>query len=158
MAALGYKDFQSWIFEDNIIRLKSNGRKRSKEVMEYRLSEYKDLLYPWYSHDWENLRSSIKNEKGCYLANVKVPEDIVCPSGAKGDGFIIASPVGSYFSNKMGLYDVIGNVAEMTDEAGTAMGGSYSHVPEESTITSINHYNKSDPAVGLRLFMEVIEE
>ncbi len=58
----------------------------------------------------------------------------------------------------MGLYDVIGNVSEMIDEEGKAMGGSWDHVKEESTITSINNYQGADARVGFRVFMEVIEE
>ena len=58
----------------------------------------------------------------------------------------------------MGLSDVCGNVAEMIDQEGKAMGGSWNHEPEESTITSINEYEISDSSVGFRLFMEVIDE
>ena len=68
------------------------------------------------------------------------------------------SSVGVYFPNRMELYDVIGNVAEMIDEEGKAMGGSWNHSPEKSTIKSVNEYEGSDPSVGFRIFMEVIEE
>jgi hypothetical protein len=58
----------------------------------------------------------------------------------------------------MGLWDVVGNVAEMTNEKGKACGGSWNHTPEESTIRSINEYKGPDAAVGFRPFMEVIEQ
>ena len=64
----------------------------------------------------------------------------------------------TYFSNDMGFYDVIGNVAEMIDEPGKAMGGSWDHPARESTVQSVSYYEERDPRVGFRIFMEVIEE
>ena len=104
------------------------------------------------------MRQKITNEYGCHLANIKTSEDIVCPAGLKGDGFTLMSPVGTYFGNYMGFYDVIGNVAEMINEPGKAMGGSWNHTAEQSTITSVSEYENSDITVGFRLFMEVIQE
>ncbi len=158
MAALGYVNFQSWNFEDNIVRARPYGDEKPRLFEEYRIGDYENVDYPWYHSHWEKYRSKITNSHGCYLANVKTPEETVCPSGIKGDGYLITSPVGTYFTNDMGLYDVIGNVAEMVDEPGIAMGGSWNHPPKESTITSINKYENSDPSVGFRIFMEVIEE
>lgn len=68
------------------------------------------------------------------------------------------SPVGAYFPNNIGLYDVVGNVAEMTSEKGRACGGSWNQLPTESTIRSISDYNKPESTVGFRVFMEVIEK
>jgi formylglycine-generating enzyme required for sulfatase activity len=73
------------------------------------------------------------------------------------DGYFSMSPTAVYFPNGMGLYDVVGNVAEMTDEKGKACGGSWNHPPEESTIKSINVYKGPDAAIGFRILMEVIE-
>ena len=70
----------------------------------------------------------------------------------------MTSPVASYFANDMGLYDIVGNVAEMVQEKGKAAGGSWAHLPEASTITSVSHYQKADAKVGFRIFMEVIKE
>ncbi|MEM7297113.1 MAG: SUMF1/EgtB/PvdO family nonheme iron enzyme, partial [Bacteroidota bacterium] len=151
MAALGYKKFTSWNLEENTIELKTKEGNTS-----YSLAEYK-ITYPWGIHAW-SLRNSITNDKDCYLANVDVGEDIICGAGIKGDGFVLPSPVGTYFANGLGLYDVVGNVAEMVDEEGIAMGGSWNHPEEESTILSENSYEGSDISVGFRLFMEVIEE
>ncbi|HMI67578.1 MAG TPA: hypothetical protein VK517_16170 [Cyclobacteriaceae bacterium] len=73
------------------------------------------------------------------------------------DGFVMAGPVAQYFPNEMGFFDVVGNVAEMTDEKGKACGGSWNHVPQESTIVSINSYSGPDASIGFRIFMEVLE-
>jgi formylglycine-generating enzyme required for sulfatase activity len=74
------------------------------------------------------------------------------------DGWWLMAQVNSYFPNDVGLYDVVGNVAEMTNEKGKACGGSWNHSPEESTIKSINEYKGPDSAIGFRVFMEVIEK
>ncbi len=162
IAALGYKEFTSWNLEENTIKtwdvwIEGKGTKKSKKgLKEFKLSEYK-VDYPWWYPNID-LRDKIRNQFGCYLANVKTPEEVFCKAGIKGDGFTMLSPVGTYFANRMGLYDVVGNVAEMINEEGKAMGGSYNHPAEECTITSVNSYEDSEARVGFRLFMEVIEE
>ena len=57
----------------------------------------------------------------------------------------------------MGLFDVVGNVAEMIDVKGKACGGSWNDPPEKSTIHSVKSYRKPDPSIGFRVFMDVIE-
>lgn len=159
MAALGYVDFQSWVFEDNVVKARPYGNEKPRYFEEFRIGDYDSVSYPWYHNHWEHSRKSITNEHGCYLANVRVPEDQkTCMDGKFGDGFRITSPAATYFSNDMGLFDVIGNVAEMIDEPGIAMGGSWNHPPEESTITSAYAYDSHNMSVGFRIFMEVIEE
>ncbi len=158
MAALGYVPFQSWVFEENKVKAAPHKDVKVKDWEYFSLAEYDSIWYPWFAGDWSVYRKAIMNEKGCYLANIKTPGNEVCPSGIKGDGFALTAPVASYFSNDMGFYDVIGNVAEMVDEQGKAMGGSWDHPPHESTVTSVMQYDGPDPRVGFRIFMEVIEE
>lgn len=153
MAALGYSKFQAWTLTDNTVEAQTNlkGKYEMYDLREHTVS------YPWFSRAWE-LRNSITNRHNCYMANVKTTDERLCKAGIMGDGFTITSPNGTYFPNQLEVFDMIGNVAEMTDVDGIAMGGSWNHPPEESTITSINNYNGRDSAVGFRLFMEVIEE
>jgi hypothetical protein len=63
----------------------------------------------------------------------------------------------SYFPNDIGLYDVVGNVAEMINENGKACGGSWDDEPKESTIHSVKTYSRPDATIGFRVFMEVVE-
>lgn len=153
IAALGQQGCESWEFDENTVKakLENRGKEQVYDVKEHQIS------YPWFSHRWE-LRNSITNDKSCFLANVKTSDERVCPSGIKGDGYAYTSPVGTYFANRIGLYDVVGNVAEMTSQDGKAMGGSWNHTAEESTITSVVNYQSANDHVGFRLFMEVIEE
>ena len=157
IAALGYKDFQSWNYSENTIKA-DFPTDPGKNKWEQRSYDLKDITvsYPWYTHDF-TFRNAITNQHDCYLANI-LDSNCDCPANRKGDGFTMTSPVESYFSNGMGLFDVVGNVAEMVQEKGKAAGGSWAHLPEASTITSVSSYQDADAKVGFRVFMEVIKE
>ncbi|MFN0215281.1 MAG: SUMF1/EgtB/PvdO family nonheme iron enzyme [Saprospiraceae bacterium] len=74
------------------------------------------------------------------------------------DGGFFPVPAASYYPNKFGLYAVSGNVAEMIAEPGKAKGGSWQDDFFYGQITSVKKYDGPSPAVGFRVFMEVIEE
>ncbi|WP_020532258.1 formylglycine-generating enzyme family protein [Flexithrix dorotheae] len=120
------------------------------------------LDYPWWAFDpQKNFGGQAFNEKGCYLGNFKVEGPCGCPALINSkvcDGFSYSGPVGSYFSNKIGLYDVVGNIAEMIEDKGKACGGSWGHLPENSKISDVMTFEGVDERVGVRIFMEVIKE
>lgn len=164
VAAAGVKNPTSWNLEDQTAEVKITpmgeefGKNFEKKVVSLKDPE---ILYPWFR--FFNFRNTVINSKGCYLGNFKVPDNITCPGIKKGgimaaDGFLAMSVTQAYFPNEIGLYDVVGNVAEMTIEKGKACGGSWNHTPEQSTIKSVNTYAKPDAAIGFRIFMEVIEK
>jgi formylglycine-generating enzyme required for sulfatase activity len=160
IAALGYDKFQSWNLDENTVMVGVFNDSKSELSKELRPVEVKgnDIWYPWYKA--YNYRNKVLNSRGCALGNFKFPEPATGCGDRKiigVDGFVMMAPVQSYFPNDMGLYDVVGNVAEMTSEKGKACGGSWNHKPEESTIRSINEFSGADIAVGFRLFMEIIE-
>ena len=73
----------------------------------------------------------------------------------------IASPVPirSYLPNKHGIYNLNGNIAEMVQEPGIAVGGSYRNfykdiVPANKTLT----YDVPQDWLGFRCVCEIIEE
>ncbi len=61
--------------------------------------------YPWGN-------PYIRNAKGCMLANFKPGR-----GNYYDDGYAYTSPVGEYFPNDYGLYDMAGNVSEWTQDA-----------------------------------------
>lgn len=94
--------------------------------------------YPWGGY-------YVQNSKGCYLANFS-PQDEV-----NDDGGLFMVVADAYFPNDFGLYNTSGNVAEMTNEKGIAMGGSWqtqSH--EEITVESKSTYQGASPTLGFR--------
>ncbi|MGJ8660802.1 MAG: formylglycine-generating enzyme family protein [Bacteroidota bacterium] len=91
-------------------------------------------------------------EKNCYLANIKTSETTYFE-----DGGLHTVRVKSYFPNEKGLYCVLGNVAEMTDIKGSAIGGSWTNLFEECTFDKRQMYDGPDPRIGFRVLMEVIE-
>jgi formylglycine-generating enzyme required for sulfatase activity len=161
IAALGYPGFQSWNLDENTVPVVvpadtlSEIRKGPKKDISVR-----DIKYPWWNH--YNYRKKVLNAKNCYLGNfnssaVQNP----CPIGRilpGNDGWTKMARTSSYFPNDMGLYDVVGNVAEMVAEQGKACGGSWNDLPEDSTIRSVKHYKRPGDTIGFRMFMEVTEE
>lgn len=158
IAALGYNKFQSWELDENDVEVNVPEKPGDEIATKHRTIPVNeiDMLYPWYFFSY-NYLSKAQNKRNCWLGNFKVPPDRpLCQSlPPNGDGFLFTAPVGSYFPNRMGLYDVVGNAAEMTNENGKASGGSWDQFPEESTIRSVNNYSGTTGTVGFRVFMEV---
>jgi formylglycine-generating enzyme required for sulfatase activity len=161
LAAAGVKGANSWNLSDVKVQVKifEPGTEASKkyETKEVTLDD-PEILYPWFKN--YNFRNTVINHRGCALGNFKFPETQKPCRPEKmstADGFWMMSSVQAYFPNDIGLYDVVGNVAEMTLEKGKACGGSWNHSPEESTIKSVNDYNGPSANVGFRVFMEVIQ-
>lgn len=164
LAASGVKDPAGMKWEDQTVEVKvtpEGGNWIKDGKPEKKSLDDPSILYPWFR--WWDFRNSAMNSKGCYLGNFKVPDNGPCPGIKKygvlaSDGFSSMSPAEAYFPNDIGLYDVVGNVAEMSIEAGKACGGSWNHKPEESTMRSINSYDKPEAWIGFRVFMEILEK
>jgi len=62
----------------------------------------------------------------------------------------ITAPALSYMPNGYGLYNVCGNVAEMIDEKGIAMGGGFNSTGYDVRVTSESKYTNPLPTVGFR--------
>lgn len=83
-----------------------NFRLPSEAEWEYAARGGRDLApYPWGG-------PYIRNMKGCMLANFKPGR-----GNYYDDGFSYTSPVGAYFANDYGLYDMSGNVSEWCEDA-----------------------------------------
>ncbi len=168
IAALGYSEFQTWEMRENIVkvyvppdslRMLPGGPRQQPNTVVKDIPVGNDILYPWYGSYY--YRRSPQNHKGCFLGNFKVTNPArPCEFGRRPgfDGWTMMAQTTSYFPNDIGLYDVVGNVAEMIDEKGKACGGSWNDPPEKSTIHSVKTYRKPDPSVGFRVFMDVVEK
>jgi len=100
----------------------------------------KDNPYPWHGENCWNLSS-------CDMTNFKT-------DGSYNNPYYIDNicPIGHYYKNDYGLYDLGGNVAEMIANKPYTKGGSYNSEPEYIKIKSKEAWDgKAAPTVGFRL-------
>jgi formylglycine-generating enzyme required for sulfatase activity len=127
----------------------------------------KGARYPWGNHE-------PRDENGKYRCNIKhfnesmIIEDSLGNPMIKsgewnsmfyhGDGgrSFYTVPVISYEPNGFGLYNICGNVAEMTIEKGMAKGGGWNNFAGDIRIQNIRRYDGIWPDIGFRVFMKII--
>ena len=125
----------------------------TEEEWEYAASGKLSAPYPWGLTNYTNA-------SGCYLGNSYVSEkepstdcNVITPA-IDGGYFLVNST--SYYPNNYGLYNISGNAAEMIEGGKIAKGGSWEDMPGECKISSRKIINGPSPAIGFRVFMEVI--
>lgn len=126
----------------------------------------KDFKHPNFEYrlptkqEWEKLAESStavlnnhgKNEKGKYRLNFTSSDTI----DAKGPPYPdVTAPVYSYWKNQIGLYNMLGNVAEMVEEKGICKGGSWRNRLEQCRVGKDQEYTKPTSWVGFRCVCEV---
>ncbi|WP_420388437.1 formylglycine-generating enzyme family protein [Roseivirga sp.] len=123
----------------------------------------------------------IRNSKGEVLANILRVSDTNIISQVQDNGSIefslaqeqmdevnptsYTSPVNQFISNPYGLFNMSGNVSEMTTSlyaegqtSTVAKGGSYLQTPYWAMISSRQEFSKPTAYTGFRLVMEVVEK
>lgn len=112
-------------------------------------------IYPWEGND-------LRTNKGLIPCNFKrAIEDSIGGSGKLNNNADVTAPSQSYWPNKYGLYNMSGNVAEMLAEKNQTKGGSWQDTAEAMKIESNGKYanfDKPQPTIGFRYFMDVIEK
>jgi formylglycine-generating enzyme required for sulfatase activity len=110
----------------------------------------------------------VQNAKGCYLGNflvigehniqstdegLEITQDSNFVSGLHHlDQTYLTAPATSYAPNNFGLYNMCGNVAELTSD-GKAIGGHWNAPGYDIRITSRMAANEASPFVGFRPIM-----
>jgi len=69
---------------------------------------------------------------------------------------VTTAPVFAYYPNKLGLYNTLGNVAEMSSTKGVAKGGGYIHTKEEIESGKDFLYSKPECWLGFRCVCEKV--
>jgi formylglycine-generating enzyme required for sulfatase activity len=139
-------------------------RWRTERVKEYWSIKNKTELFIAYRlptrEEWELLSNnaggiSFKNkgrdEKGRATFNfLRAEDDTLGTADFMSDNADVTAPVYSYWKNPFGLYNTIGNVAEMLSEKGICKGGSWSHRLENCRPGKNISYDKPESWLGFR--------
>jgi len=137
-----------------------------QEWIEAANSGIKNRMYPWGSY-------YMRNKNGEFLCNFKHVSDAFIVSDESGKPLInevgiekmtsdrnnnafYTTNVKTFWPNKFGLYNMSGNVAEMTIEQGLTKGGSWNSYGGEVTIQTKKIFREASPEVGFRVFMKII--
>lgn len=124
---------------------------------EYRLptkEEWEAAAKIGYSEKTKKLLET--KHKGQLLANLRRKlEDNVVVAGNPTQNADVTAPVKSYWPNAAGCYNLIGNVAEMTNQQGLAKGGSWISNPNEIDIERDITYTKPTAWLGFRCVAEI---
>lgn len=97
------------------------------------------------------------NIKGCQLFNFH--SDVPC-EGSEDRQKLYGNINGmvsktDFFPDKNGLYNILGNVSEMTSEPNTAFGGNYNQYASEILSAPTQSYNEPDTLVGFRYIIRL---
>jgi formylglycine-generating enzyme required for sulfatase activity len=98
----------------------------------------------------------IRNAKGCALCNyngLQHKNDTTRWTIIDPDNATMTAPSNSYSPNAFGLYNMNGNIEEMIQERGTAMGGSWRSCADAVYNTSEASYTNSSPSLGFRCIL-----
>ncbi len=155
----GMKAYCKWM-EDKYM----SNPKRAHAKVHFRLPTEKEWMkfaapLPGQRVPWIEPQPYSLDKKGNIvpLANIKVVDYTQNKYDYTFDGALYTTYIGKYKPNKPRLFDIIGNVAEMTFD-NKIKGGSWENTLEESFIDLSQPISVPDPRVGFRVVMEVLEE
>ena len=118
----------------------------------------KKIFYPWGS----NTLIDSKNQKLCNFWRLNQNEIDFNGKTFNYDNIINnfdnnIEITNSYSPNKYGVFNIVGNVSEMIQKKGIAMGGDYLSTGYNVRITSKKEYTDRNVSVGFRVYMQILE-
>jgi formylglycine-generating enzyme required for sulfatase activity len=149
-SALAYCEYLNSKMDEEYPDLNLTFRLPTKEEM--------NLLLKDTFSDWEPSMDNYKsyengiNMHGCAIYNHH--HESWCDNNVNMKyqfGYGIPMGVSYFFPDVNGLYDLMGNVAEMTNEKGIALGGSCIHSAAHCQPGAVNQYNGPQPWLGFRV-------
>ncbi len=149
----GALSYCSWLTD----KYNSAAKRNYKKIL-FRLpteSEWEKLScpIPGYKLPW----SGADNNGKTFLANIKIKDALTGKDNYMIDGGLTTIMTGHYKPNRLGIYDVIGNISDMTSD-GKQKGGSWDNYIDECNIDETQSYTLPDPRVGFRIIMEIKEK
>lgn len=108
--------------------------------------------------EWEKLAESSSKFLNNYGKNEKGEYQLNCPRFNMGnpkdehlhDNADVTAPVHSYWPNNYGLYNMVGNVAEMVEEKGISKGGGWKTLIEGCRVGKDSEFSKPNAWTGFR--------
>ncbi|MBK9283308.1 MAG: SUMF1/EgtB/PvdO family nonheme iron enzyme [Sphingobacteriaceae bacterium] len=135
---------------------------RTEKVKEFYIIRYKKDLKINYrlpsKEEWEKISLGgvdimygyARNSKGCILFNHRYAADSVDAANTPNNPADVTAPILSYQKNRFGIYNLFGNVAEMTAEKGICKGGGWRHLFEECRAGNDIPYTGTTAWLGFR--------
>lgn len=166
----GATNYCEWLEEKINVALKGKSKVKVRlpfhaELIRAAVGDNLNRNYAWKGN---HLRDY---EKGHVMCNyLKIPQEQITKdslgelvikkdhpvSMTEISGADVLAPSNSYFPSEFGVYNLNGNAAEMTNEQGIAIGGSWHSYGYDSRIQSKMKYSKSSTKVGFRPVFTIV--
>lgn len=119
--------------------------------------------YPWGGPYFQNAKGCYLSNFNPYLVSLSEQEPLFGPATENSespgeDGAYFTAMVDAFFPNNFNLYNISGNVAEMTQTPNIVKGGGWLDPSYYTQIGVSQTVSLPSPNVGFRIFMEVIKE